>query len=292
VTASQHMVQANGLRFRAMVDGPAGGEMFILLHGFPEGAESWTKQIDAVARAGCLAVAPDLRGYGLSDAPEGVEKYAIDHLVDDVVGIIKAFGKAEAHVAGHDWGALVAWFFAARHPEMTKTLTALSVGHPAALAEASRVDEEQREKSRYVALFLQEGKAEHVLADEDSRRLRAMFSLGPNPGAVPHTVVDHFSRSLSRPGRLTAALNYYRANLGAGGGTWAALTQELKVGTPTALLWGDQDPALGRRAVEATADHVEGPYRLEVLEGAGHWLQFERPDEVSKALTRAAGNFN
>jgi pimeloyl-ACP methyl ester carboxylesterase len=292
VTASQHMVQANGLRFRAMVDGPAGGEMFILLHGFPEGAESWTKQIDALARAGSLAVAPDLRGYGLSDAPEGVEKYAIDHLVDDVAGIIKAFGKSEAHVAGHDWGALVAWFFAARHPEMTKTLTALSVGHPAALAEASRLDEEQREKSRYVALFLQEGKAEHVLAGEDYRRLRAMFALGPNPDAVPHSVVDHFARSLSRPGRLTAALNYYRANLGAGGGAWAALTQELKIATPTTLLWGDEDPALGRRAVEATADQVEGPYELEVLEGAGHWLQFERPDEVSKALTRAAGNFN
>jgi len=292
MTASQHMVRANGLRFRTMVDGPPAGDMFILLHGFPEGAESWTRQLDALAKAGHLVVAPDLRGYGLSDAPEGVENYAIDHLVDDVAGIIKAFGKSEAHVAGHDWGALVAWFFAGRHPEMTKTLTALSVAHPAALAEASRVDTDQLDRSRYVALFLQEGKAEHVLADEDNRRLRAMFALGPNPDAVPHSVVDHFVRSLSRPGRLTAALNFYRANLGAGGGAWAALTQELKIATPTALIWGDQDPALGRRAVEATAGYVEGPYRLQVLEGAGHWLQFERPDEVSKALTRAAGNFN
>ena len=281
------MVRANGLRFRAMVDGPAGGEMFLLLHGFPEGAESWSKQVDALAKAGCLAVAPDLRGYGLTDAPAGAEQYAIGHLVADVAGIIKAFGRSEAHVAGHDWGAIVAWFFAGRHPEMTKTLTALSVAHPAALAEASRVDEDQRERSQYVRLFLIEGKAEHVLMDEDDRRLRAMFSLGPNPDAVPHTVVDHFVRSLSRPGRLTAALNYYRANLGAGGGAWAALTQELNITPPTTLIWGDQDPALGRRAVEATAEHVEGPYRLEVLEGAGHWLQFERPDEVSRSLTRA-----
>jgi pimeloyl-ACP methyl ester carboxylesterase len=285
------MVQANGLRFRAMVDGPADGEMFILLHGFPEGAESWTKQVDALAKAGCLAVAPDLRGYGLSDAPEGVDNYAIDHLVADVAAIIKSFGRSQAHVAGHDWGALVAWFFAGRNPEMTKTLTALSVAHPAALAEASRVDEEQREKSRYVALFLIEGKAEHVLADEDYKRLRAMFALGPNPDAVPRAIVEHFTRSLSRPGRLTAGLNYYRANLGRGGGAWAALTQELKVTTPTTLLWGDEDPALGRRAVEATAEHVEGPFRLEVLQGAGHWLQFERPAEVSRALTRAAKDY-
>jgi pimeloyl-ACP methyl ester carboxylesterase len=285
------MVQANGLRFRAMVDGPADGEMFILLHGFPEGAESWTKQVDALAKAGCLAVAPDLRGYGLSDAPEGVDNYAIDHLVEDVTAIIKSFGRSDAHVAGHDWGALVAWFFAGRHPEMTKTLTALSVAHPAALAEASRVDEEQREKSRYVALFLLEGKAERVLADENYQRLRGMFKLGPNPDAVPNSVVEHFTRSLSRPGRLTAVLNYYRANLGAGGGAWASLTQELKITTPTTLLWGDEDPALGRRAVEATAQHVQGQFKLEVLEGAGHWLQFERPDDVSRALTRAAKDY-
>src|SRR3981081_4509171 len=157
------MVQANGLRFRALVDGPADGEMCILLHGFPEGAESWTKQVDALAKAGYLAVAPDLRGYGLSDAPDGVEHYTIDHLVDDVAGIIKAFGKSEAHVAGHDWGAIVAWFFAGRRSDMTKTLTALSAAHPAALAEASRIDVEQREKSRYVALFLLAGTGASVL---------------------------------------------------------------------------------------------------------------------------------
>jgi pimeloyl-ACP methyl ester carboxylesterase len=288
MTASQHMLQANGLRFRAMVDGPAGGEMFILLHGFPEGAESWTKQVDALAKAGHLAVAPDLRGYGLSDAPEGVENYAIDHLVDDVAAITKTFGRSQVHVAGHDWGAIVAWFFAGRYPEMTKTLTALSVAHPAALAEASRVDEEQREKSRYVGLFLQKGKAEHVLADEDYRRLRTMFALGPNPDAVSPAVIEHFTKSLKRPGRLTAALNYYRANLAAGGGAWAALTQQLRITSPTTLLWGDEDPALGRRAVDATVAHVKGAYELVVLEGAGHWLQFERPDEVSGALTRAA----
>ncbi len=288
MTASQHMVRANGLRFRAMVDGPPDGDMAILLHGFPEGAESWSKQVNALAKAGCLAVAPDLRGYGLSDAPDGVEHYGIGHLVDDVVGIIKAFGRSEAHVAGHDWGAIVAWFFAGRHPEMTKTLTALSVAHPAALAEASRVDEDQRARSRYVALFVQEGKAEHVLGDEDHRRLRAMFALGPNPDAVPPAVIEQFVRSLSRPGRLTAALNYYRANLGAGGGAWAALAQEVKITTRTLLLWGDEDPALGRRAVEATAHHVEGPYRLEVIPGAGHWLQFERPAEVSRSLVQAA----
>jgi pimeloyl-ACP methyl ester carboxylesterase len=288
MTASQHMVQANGLRFRAMVDGPVGGEMFILLHGFPEGAESWSSQLDALARAGFLAVAPDLRGYGLSDAPDGVENYAIDHLADDVRFMITAFGRPAAHVAGHDWGAMVAWFFAGRYPEMTKTLTVLSVPHPAALAAASRDDEDQQARSSYVGLFLQQGKAEHVLADDDYRRLRFMFTIGPNPDAVPRNVIDHFIRSLSRPGRLTAALNYYRANLVAGGGAWEALTDIGPITIPTVLLWGDQDPALGRRAAEATGQLVEGEYRLEVLQGAGHWLQFERPGDVSLALIAGA----
>ena len=280
MTASQHMVRANGLRFRAMVDGPPDGDMAILLHGFPEGAESWSKQVNALAKAGCLAVAPDLRGYGLSDAPDGVEHYGIGHLVDDVVGIIKAFGRSEAHVAGHDWGAIVAWFFASAHPEMTSTLTVLSVGHPAAVADAIRNDEDQAKRSEYIRLFLVEGKAESVLSEDEFRRLRAMFG-GPVGAAG-----EHFIRSLSRPGRLTAGLNYYRANFGSGRG-WAMLAQSVDVVAPTTLLWGDQDPALGRWQAEHTAEHMKGEYRLEVLEGAGHWLQFERADEVGRSLVEA-----
>jgi pimeloyl-ACP methyl ester carboxylesterase len=288
MTASQHMVSANGIRFRTMVDGPPQADMFILLHGFPDGAELWSRQVDALAKAGYLAVAPDLRGYGLSDAPDAKDRYAIDHLVDDVAALIRAFGRESAHVAGHDWGAVVAWFFAARHPEMTKTLTALSVGHPAALAAASKDDEDQQARSRYVGLFLLEGKAERVLAEDDYRRLRLTWSIGPNPEAVPRSVVEHFTRSLARPGRLTAALNYYRANLTAVGAAWEGLSNIGPIATPTVLLWGDQDPALGRRGAEDTRKYMEGEYELRVLEGAGHWVNFDRPDEVSRALTEAA----
>jgi pimeloyl-ACP methyl ester carboxylesterase len=281
------MVQANGLRFGTTVDGPVDGELVILLHGFPEGAEMWLRQIGALAKAGCLAVAPDLRGYGKTDAPDGVEHYAIRHLVEDVAALIKVFGRTQAHIAGSDWGALVAWYFASRHPEMTKTLTVLSVGHPAALAAASANDEDQQARSRYVALFLLEGKAEKVLSDEEYRRLRGMFSLGPNPNAMPRSVIETFVKSISRPGRLTAALNYYRANL-SGDNAWASLApDEVKVSAPTILLWGDQDPALGRRSAEETANYMTGDYRLVVLDGAGHWLQFERPDEVSRAMVEA-----
>jgi len=276
------MVEANGLRFRLLAEGPADGPLVVMLHGFPEGAESWSRQIAALARAGALAIAPDLRGYGGSDAPPTVADYVLPKLVEDVAGIIKAFGRDRAHVAGHDWGAIVAWFFAGARPEMTETLTVLSVGHPGALAEATASDEDQRERSRYVALFLMEGKAEEVLSEDDHRRLRAMFD-----GKLPRAAVERFTRSLARPGRLTAALNYYRANLHRSN-WWAGLDPNLRITMPATLLWGDRDPALGRVQAEGTARRVEGDYRLEVLEGAGHWLQFERGDDVTRALLAGA----
>ncbi len=278
MTASQHMVQANGLRFRTLVDGPADGELVVMLHGFPEGAESWTRQIDRVAKTGALAVAPDTRGYGMSDAPAGVEDYKVDRLTEDVAAIIRSFGRDHAHIAGHDWGALVAWFFAGTHPEMTKTLTVLSVGHPAAVMQARLTDLEQREASEYIGLFVIEGKAEQVLAEEDFRRLRAMFG-----DTLPRSVAENFIRSLQRPGRLTAALNYYRANF-VPPAEWATRATQLTVAAPTTLIWGDQDPYLRRLQAEKTAEYMQGEYRLEILEGAGHWLQFERPDEVGRNL--------
>lgn len=281
------MVKANGLRFRTLVDGPPDGELFILMHGFPEGAESWSRQLPVLAAAGFLAVAPDMRGYGMTDAPEGVENYAVDHLVADTKALIESFGRSSAHVAGHDWGAVVAWYFAGAHPDMTRTLSALSVGHPAALAAASREDPDQQERSKYVGLFVIPGKAEEVLAADGYKRLRAMYRLGPNPDAIPPAVVEGFTRSMSRPGRLTAGLNYYRANLKTGGAAWERLGRIGAITPPTQLLWGDQDPALGRRAVEDTGARVEGRYRLEVLPGAGHWLQFERSAEIGRSLSEA-----
>ncbi|HKC18952.1 MAG TPA: alpha/beta hydrolase [Candidatus Dormibacteraeota bacterium] len=281
MTASQHMVQANGLRFRTLVDGPPGGELVLMLHGFPEGAESWSKQLDALANAGALAVAPDTRGYGLTDMPPKVEDYAIDNLVADVAALIKAFGRDSAHVAGHDWGAIVAWNFASAHPEMTKSLTVLSVGHPAAALEAARVDDEQRKASEYIGLFVIEGKAEEVLARDDFRWGRQIFG-----DAVPRATTEHFIHSIRRPGRLTAALNYYRANF-VPPREWANRAAGITVSAPTVLLWGDHDPFLRRLQAEKTADRVQGDFRLEVLEDAGHWLQFERPEEVSRALIGA-----
>jgi pimeloyl-ACP methyl ester carboxylesterase len=276
------LVPANGLRFHCLADGPEDGPLALLLHGFPESAGSWTAQLPALAAAGYLAVAPDLRGYGGTDRPEGEDAYRMAHLVDDVVGLADALGRERCHLAGHDWGALVGWAVVGRRPERVVTWSALSVGHPQAFIGAIDDDDDQRRRSSYIQLFLQREKAEDVLADDGHRRLRGMYSVGPQPDAISAEHVEMLVRELSRPGRLTAGLNYYRANLGPNRQEMALPPAPIE--TPTQLIWGDQDPAVGAESAHRTGQHVAVDYRLEVLKGAGHWLSFERPADVSRLL--------
>jgi pimeloyl-ACP methyl ester carboxylesterase len=282
-------LQANGISFSVLAAGRRDRPVVLLLHGFPEGKESWGPQLVALSDAGWRAVAPDLRGYGGTDAPKGVEAYAMPHLVADVEGLISALGEDQVDLVGHDWGSLVGWPFVSRHPRLVRSWTSLSVPHPVALARASGLDgnpnpdPDQRARSSYIGLFHKPGKAEEVLLDNGAQRLRAMYRIGPNPDAIPEETAEAFIAGFQREGRLTAGLNYYRANLKPA--AYAAYPPAPKpIQPPTLLLWGDQDPALGRVAVEATAALVAGPYQLTVLEGAGHWLQFERAEEVSRAI--------
>jgi pimeloyl-ACP methyl ester carboxylesterase len=289
VNIEKGRLQANGMSFSVLAAGRRDRPVVLLLHGFPEGKESWEPQLVALSDAGWRAVAPDLRGFGGTDAPKGVEAYALPHLVADVEGLISALGEDQVDLIGHDWGALVGWPFVSRHPRLVRSWTSLSIPHPTALARTSGLDgnpspdPDQRERSSYIGLFQKAGKAEEVLLENGAQRLRAMYRFGPNPDAIPEETADAFIKGFQREGRLTAGLNYYRANLKPA--AYAAYPPTPKpITRPTLLIWGDQDPALGRKGVEATAALVEGPYQLMVLEGAGHWLQFERADEVSRAI--------
>ena len=271
-------LRANGLHFRALAEGPGDGLPVLLLHGFPEGAESWAPQLSGLAAGGFRAVAPDLRGYGGTDCPESPDDYRIELLVADVAGLLDALGWESAHVAGHDWGSLVGWPFVSQHPGRVRSWTSLSVGHPVALAHAVREDPDQQRRSAYIRLLRQAAKAEAVLSENGFQRMRDMYRLGPDPDAIPGSVIDGYIESFARPGRLTAALNYYRRALPEVAGAMSEVT------APTLLIWGDHDPALGRSGVEGTAQLVKGRYRLEVMAGAGHWLQFERPSRVTELL--------
>jgi pimeloyl-ACP methyl ester carboxylesterase len=272
-------LKANGLDFRALAAGPRDGRVVLMLHGFPEGAESWLPQLEALGDAGFRAVAPDQRGYGGSDAPEGVDEYLMPHLFDDIEGLIEALGADKVDLAGHDWGAIIGWQFTSQRRHRVRSWTALSVGHPRALAEVMAAgDEDQRSRSSYIVLFNQPGKAEDLLLEDGGQRIRAMYG-----NAFPREIEDRFISDLRRPGRLTAALNYYRANLTPERfASYDPTPNPIEV--PTLFIWGDADIALGRSQAELTEKHVSGPYQFVPLAGAGHWLQHERAADVSELL--------
>lgn len=256
--------------FDALAAGPPEGELVLLLHGFPQTSAEWRAQLGALGDAGYRAVAPDQRGYSRRARPEGTEWYHVRHLVADVLAMADWLGGHTFHLVGHDWGAVVAWQVAGRYPDRLRSLTAVSVPHPVAFASAMVSGSgDQRDRSSYVGFFRQPG-SEDTLTPEV---LRALFEGSGHPGDV-----DEYVRALAEPGAVAAALNWYRTiDLGMVMGLGP-------VTTPTLFVWSTDDIAIGREGAEATADHVAGPYRFEVLEGVSHWIPEEAADDLNRLL--------
>ena len=243
----------------------------LLLHGWPDSHRLWRHQVPALTAAGFRTVAPDLRGFGASDRPDDVAAYGLAHILGDVVGVLDHLGLGRAHVVGHDWGAAVAWALAALIPDRVDHLVALSVGHPAAFRAAGLP---QREKSWYMLLFQFEGIAERWLSDDDFANFRAW---------AQHPDADAVIADLSRPGALTASLNWYRANLPPTALVEPAL-EVPPVARPTMGVWSKHDMALIEENVTGSADHVTGSWRYERIAGAAHWIPLEAPDELTALL--------
>jgi pimeloyl-ACP methyl ester carboxylesterase len=264
-----------GLTFDARAAGPAGGELVVLLHGFPQSSAMWAPQLDALAAAGYRALAPDQRGYSARARPEGVERYRIDRLVGDVLAMADRLAVERFSVVGHDWGAMVAWHLAGRHPERVRTLTALSLPHPMAFAMAlASADGDQRSRSGYISFFQQEGTAEAALLAGGLGALLEWSGYPLDPAEI--------TQRMSEPGALTAALNWYRA-IDAGVAAVGRIT------VPTLYVWSTGDVALGREGAEATGSYVDGPYRFQVLEGITHWIAEEVPEVVNRLLLEHLG---
>lgn len=259
------------------------GEPVILLHGFPELAHSWRHQLPALAAAGYHAVAPDLRGYGQSDRPPAVDDYLAPKLVGDIVGLIGALGHESAHIVGHDWGGALAWGLAGARPDLVRSLTILNAPQGQISARMRREDPEQQAKSWYMLMFQFAGVAEAWLSADDFAQLRAFVFGTAAPGAFPPEEQRVFIDALSRDGALTAALNYYRANMPP-----AAMLREppppADITVPTLIIWGEADAYMGTELLERSAAAVSGPLRVERLAGVSHWVQQEAPDEVNRLL--------
>jgi pimeloyl-ACP methyl ester carboxylesterase len=267
------------LRFDVRAAGPEDGPLVILLHGFPQTSWCWRHQLPALADAGYRVLAPDQRGYSPGARPEGVEAYHSTALTADVLGLADAVGAERFHLVGHDWGASIAWQLAARHGERLLTLTALSVPHPLAYTVAlADPGSDQEQRSSYFPMFRAEG-AEHGMLEHDAAGLRLIYAAS---GLTEEEAAPHLA-ALSSPEALGAALNWYRA---AGGHLIEGLGP---VTVPTMHVWSTEDPALGREGAEATCDFVEGPYRLEVLEGVDHWIPDHAPERLNALLVDHLG---
>ena len=277
------LVAANGLRFTARGTGPHDGRPVLLLHGFPQTSVSWLHQLEALGEAGMRAVAFDQRGYSPGARLPAVSDYVVDALVHDVLAVADTLGMTSFDLVGHDWGAMVAWVAAARHPDRVRTLTAVSVPHPrafaAALAGPGKGADDQRQRSSYIEVFRAEGGvAERALlgADNSGDGLRAMFDRSGLPSDTDE--VATFVDAMLEPGALTAALNWYRAMDPGSLGDVGTVT------VPTLYVWSDEDIALGRAAAEDTVNWVSAPYRFEVLSGVSHWIPETAPDRLNELI--------
>jgi pimeloyl-ACP methyl ester carboxylesterase len=247
------------------------GRPVVLVHGWPDSGRLWRNQVPALVDAGFRVIVPDMRGFGDSDAPENVDAYALPNVVGDVLGLLDHLEIPRAHVVGHDWGAAVAWVLASLAPDRVDHLVALSVGHPSSFRGAGIA---QREKSWYMLLFQFTGVAEQWLSGDDWANTRAW-------GKHPDT--DAVLAELARPGRLTAGLNWYRANVPPE--SLVAPPLELPpVQAPAMGVWSTGDIALLETQMTGSSAFVTGPWRYERLDGPGHWMQLEASDDLNRLL--------
>lgn len=265
-------VRRDGLVLDVLDDGPVDGEPVVLLHGWPERATAWSHVAPILNAAGYRTLALDQRGYAPGARPSRRRAYRLPILADDVAALIDEAG-GSAHVVGHDWGAAVAWAVAGLHPARTRTLTAVSVGHPAAFMKAM-VRSDQARKSWYMAMFNLPFLPELLV-----RRRAAWFDLQLRKGGMTKDDVARFRREIVDDGALPTSLNYYRA---------VPVTDpratRFRVAAPTTMVWSTKDVALGRWAAEHSADWVDGPFELVVLDGVSHWIPTEAPDALADAI--------
>jgi len=255
--------------------GEPGAPLVVLLHGFPEIWRSWRHQLRALADAGFHAVAPDMRGYNLSSKPRGVDAYRVERLAADVAGLVRALGARTARVAGHDWGAMVAWELAMHHPNVVERLAILNVPHPVRMKQGLRSLRQLR-RSWYVFFFQLPFAPEALLRANDLAGLRHTLAESLAP-----TEIEHYVSAFAREGALTGAINYYRA------AARAVVTgrgrRPQRIDQPVLVVWGERDRFLGKELAVPPGELVPDA-RVVFLPEASHWVQNDAPDRVNELL--------
>jgi len=265
-----------GVRLHYVTQGT--GPLVVLLHGFPEFWYAWRGQIRALAEAGFRVVAPDQRGYNLSDKPKPVSAYGVKRLVDDVAALIGACGAEKAFIVGHDWGAGVAWSFAMSHPERVESLAVLNGPHPERLLHELRSNPIQIIRSWYIFFFQLPALPEAVARMDDYKFFLKPLREEPlNPEAFTRGDLERYVTAFAKPGAIEAMINWYRAMFR---GTAVPIT---KTEVEALVVWGEDDPHLGRDLATPDPELVPNA-RVVFVPKATHWVQHDVPERVNEEL--------
>ena len=277
-------VEANYLRFEVDMCGD-GDKLALCLHGFPEHSISWRYQLPMLAELGYKAWAPNMRGYGNSSVPMFLEDYSPENLMADVAGLIDAAGCDEVVLIAHDWGAVIAWYFAIRQMRPLNKLIICNVPHPVPAQRAISNGFAQLKKSWYIFYF------QIPALPEMMTRMRGEGAMGDlikksssNPANYPDEVIDVYNQNSSRPENLTAMVNYYRALVRGGGGKRQKDLGYPMIETPTLMLWGEDDLALTKETTYGTEDVVKD-FTIRYLPRISHWVQQDAPEEVNAMMS-------
>ena len=266
----------NGIRMHYVTQGE--GPLIVLLHGFPEFWYSWRFQIPFLAEHGYTVVAPDLRGYNDTDKPR--KGYDIPTLLRDIEGLIKGLGQEKAIIVGHDWGGGLAWGFAIRYPHMTERLIVMNAPHPQAMLREFRTLKQLR-KSWYMFLFQIPWLPETILLRNHANEIgRILRGSAVQKDAFPREVIAKYQAARSKPGAVTAALNYYRQIFRHPPGP---AERKSHISIPTLLIWGEQDIALGIELTYGLEQWVDN-IQVKRIPDSGHWVQQEQPDKVNQLM--------
>lgn len=278
------IVRANDIEIEVFEAG-AGDRLALLLHGFPEHAIAWEPQVATLVALGYRVWAPNGRGYGRTSRPAHVADYDIARLVDDVAALIDASEAREVVLIAHDWGAIVAWFFAMWTPRPVAKLVIINVPHPAVFRQTLRRSWRQWVRSWYVLAFAIPGLGEWALGRDGAAGIVRLFTRSANDaGAFRASELETYRAQAAEPGALRAMLSWYRAAV------WGGLSRALARGTPriaipTALIWGEDDVALGKETTYGTHAYVDD-LRTYYLPGVSHWAGQEAPERVNALLAR------
>jgi pimeloyl-ACP methyl ester carboxylesterase len=270
--------QNGNVTLQAVANGPKDGPVVVLLHGFPEFWYGWHKQIEPLAAAGFRVIVPDQRGYNLSSKPSGVASYALTELVSDVFAIADQLGQQRIFLAGHDWGAAVAWSAALLHPQRIAKLAVLNVPHLSVMRRYLMTQPRQMLRSWYMLFFQLPWLPETLFSAFNFRIAARSLLRSSRPGTFTADDLVHYRTAWSQPGAMTAMINWYRALF-----RFRARFSDSTVRVPTRILWGERDAFLLTEMAHESLRYCSDA-ELFTFAGATHWLQHEEPARVSELL--------